>query len=738
MAALGPMSESSGEPRRWLLKRIQTNWLIKANTSNSMSLHDDQIGVSDDAGIPEFEDDTSSDVDDSSATLTGLQVCDVLRQAAVDAVETQDWLSYATLLDIHLGADPDERYDEEEKTALLQTLNEVLVKYPQITYEIGWDLPAMLLEFANSRWLTNRLIESEGIMLVISVFGLLAKNGNPKEVFLRCCEMLAVLYRDPVPTAEELADYDDETREFVLAMPVRAYKMKYHLLVELMTASLRRIETNYPSRFLGMAISAFINFFDTAELYAGQVFFARRVYTFIRDYLPPPAPAEPQDDEEERLALVKVRETEEYLQRKMLRFFLSVAVEQTVSLYPTEWTLTYFQKIQGSKPLATVNDALGEMQSLDYSIREDSLEIVDRLVMLALSLDFDLEKMFLKELDATRLLFKSLDYTTSLDAQNDALFSLVIDNYNKTGLRKQPDSFDPSFIGVFLMFTHSLVHSYPDAKLSISPSDAIKMYIRFAIPGVIRGSTKIAFQDALLHLCWRAIYEWDGDAEADLRALEPILINTFLQVLTTESTSSVFRSKAKMILTLIAKVLTLVSEQTAWNYLHNSLETCPYEQVKPTFISLLKDLLLRTKPVSVDSLTQKVKAASLESKSTAPALPPRESYTYISLNADRQDQLEALVTTATEDLPTDQKDIDVLVAVQTVQTLLSYLNLLVFLREKFPNDRFVAIMEKISAKVAEYNNSVSEEANQERISKGFNIDLLTLAIDNINGATKKT
>ncbi|CAB40185.1 Glomulin, ubiquitin-protein transferase inhibitor Glm2 [Schizosaccharomyces pombe] len=99
--------------------------------------------------------------------------------AAKVAIETKDYITYSTLLELILEEARIKDIDEQRE--LIKCLHEELKqeKNDHITREISWDIIGMVLPYVGK-------VQNEADEFV----DFLAKNGNPREVFLKCCELL--------------------------------------------------------------------------------------------------------------------------------------------------------------------------------------------------------------------------------------------------------------------------------------------------------------------------------------------------------------------------------------------------------------------------------------------------------------------------------------------------------------------------------------------------------------------
>lgn len=130
------------------------------------------------------ESDTSSVTNASESTIETFEFDKVLKSlelAVEDINESKDYLSYSTLLDIYLS-DP-YKYSYEEREELLEHLLTILSNNTELTYEIGWDLPNLLILYVDLNFQFDASIrDAPNVYKVLKIFECLALNGNPKGV----------------------------------------------------------------------------------------------------------------------------------------------------------------------------------------------------------------------------------------------------------------------------------------------------------------------------------------------------------------------------------------------------------------------------------------------------------------------------------------------------------------------------------------------------------------------------
>lgn len=134
-----------------------------------------------------------------------------------------DYLSYLTIIEYNL------------KQELLPTLHEVL-QDATLTENIGWDLVHLLLPY---------LPASESCLQDI------ARLGNPREVILKVTECLRAIGR---PEDEEADDNADQPEVATSAAP--SSNAQFTALTSMLSVLHARIRTKYPSRFISASLQA--------------------------------------------------------------------------------------------------------------------------------------------------------------------------------------------------------------------------------------------------------------------------------------------------------------------------------------------------------------------------------------------------------------------------------------------------------------------------------------------------
>lgn len=654
-------------------------------------------------------------LDTSDATLEDAKfekVLGSLQLAAQDAKDSGDFLSYSTVLDIYLS-DPS-RYTIEEREELLSHVLAILSEDLDLVYEIGWDLPSLFIPFLDSDYDMSgpiRLVPCA--YKVLKLFELLAHDGNPKELFLKCTELLnSIKVTDHVSNNPEVAH--------------KYYDIKVYCIFELIDSCLRRIHTMFPLRFLGMTVTSFINsiYLNPLKSLSEAAFIWKRLYTFARNYTRPPLPEKIDVTPEE---LAKINEDEDYLQRKLLTGFLTEAINLVLRYLILGFSVAYFNVLLQNLPAESklANDfVLG-------------IPVLDRLYELALSFDLNLESAFAGFLDSTD---KLLDFTMESGKLDDditgELFEKLVVDYQKTFAHSLVDTLanevTDSLGGSLNLYVYSVASQNQFDKIDISIPQAIAIGLRLVIPGLVHSTFCNRGLHDLSVLCsWIAILSADKrTVEVELAKIPSVILRSYYQaILFTIISSSSDLFFRYITLTLLTKYLSLSPEAVTYDFLMNCLKECPYENVKAALVGVFKELVTKDK-IQEDALVDSLNNLSLSKDSPAPPpLPARDTVKktkYITLTPERLKELFDVIYEYVDLTFVDDESGPTL-NLGTVPTLQASLNLLILLK------RDLLILQE---QVRKLTDVVLDKAGA--VDKKWNGDSSQAALLNATGIIKIT
>lgn len=599
-------------------------------------------------------------------------IVEYLNQALVDLRETEDYLSYATLIDVHMS--DESRFTIDEKVQLISELNKILTENPDITYEIGWDLPELVLNYLDAGWDIEALRKSPIVVLSMNTFELLAKNGNPKENFIKVIELLSS-FKYPSKDDENFSKKD------------RMVDVKIHILFELLSSSLKRINTIYPSKFLGMALGAILKFVSNYTNYATNIrILLRRTYTFIRDYIPPLKPINYiEENNLTKEEASKIEEDENYLQSVLLQSFITHLYSICFTRYSLSLSFKHYHNLQLTKKGFLPIDYTSEIEDPSTS----NYTIFLRLLTLASSFDIDIEFEFEKLQSDSIELFSKIDDEKSDDDKIQDLLKFSINDLISNLYHPESKTIPKSSIGLLIL---SSQFCFEDKLLEIKTHELILLTIRFLSPGLISQKFRsFGCLDSLLYLNWLNIM--NNEKLNDYKKVPKYQINLFLQIIIFYSSVTNDPSIGLISYTLLTKILTLIDEENSYEFLIDTLTTAPYQNAKMAIISILKDLILRVKNDEVEELTEDLEKISLNSKPTVP------KRSYISLSNSRMNDIYSLIRESIDE--TFENGFNE----NSSKLTLGYLNLLIGLRKIFSKNLQLEIINVLNDYLEENNEN---------------------------------
>lgn len=487
----------------------------------------------------------SETTENESALMSVDQICEAIRDAAEDAIQTKDFISYATVLDVHLS-EPD-RYNDEERVKLLKELHSVLLQHDILVEQVGWDLPWLLVGFL-SRDYSVTVSTVPGVKNVMDMFSLIATKGNPKEVFLKSIECLTSLrVEDDEEDDEEEEKKNNEAQH---DNDERTFDVKFYALYQLMFYSLKRIETNYPSRFLGTCTSALLSCFavnmdDMSPMSLSVV--VRRMFLFARDF--------------EMVNMENASDKEIAAQQLILQSYVSWIADLAFQRFNIKWSNRLYIEIKNK-----CENASASVRKEKYRERVEVVNItecVERLAQLMMSFDIDLEHEMVK------LITK--DISTSENEEEEELFK---------GLSND---------GLLILCTQykfeqrePLIDLTFDQLLELGTKFLSRDDGALAPYGVV---------DAIMF--WTLWVVKDVDTNT-VQSVDKKKLFGFLQQLcaiTVATTND--RELLNLINTSVAKILSLCKEDDMFEFMTDTFKHCPFEKVRESMIHMMKSFIVR-------------------------------------------------------------------------------------------------------------------------------------------------
>lgn len=635
-------------------------------------------------------------------------ICDNLEAAFAD--QKDDPISLVTIIEMYSDQVESEG-KREEKEQYLEKLVELLAAHPDVVAQIGWDLPKGLLNFyVSSNLFPYRGLRSNKIVVeVMNCFQEIAVQGNPKECLLTGCQLLSELTIENISQElDEIEKRDSghkellQSIEHVTSPAELILGLRSHVLFELIQTVLRRIETLYPSKFLGMAVSVFCKFLrSNVDEIDNTAFFLRRIFAFCRNYAPKELSSNAADlNELDNKEMEKIKEDESILQGKLLRHLCTFAIGFCLKRKHLRNDVQYY-------------GSFSNVKTEKHPYYEELFEACSRFYQLAYSFDIDLKEEFLNVLKDSRDIYKSLppDSEISSDEARRGIGQVVYQLSHTYQLQKMAKAkeleLDPFGIVVLSGLNYLVTgkHLYPDIKLQ----DAIYLYIRFSTPSLF---TDLYFNEAAEEISrywlWVAITN-SGYKELKTQLLEmPSYINAaLLQMLLLRNCDQHSEQSRMVTFTLLTRLLCLMPEETTFSFSLDTLLTCPYVKPKICMLGIMKDLMLRScqckRDLAAQMMDLKLKddepvtdAQKATSQRSPPPLPQRA---FLSLNEDRMACIHSVALMAVDKASKEERQKEDLLL------LLNYLNFFTALRNKWDKN----LLKAIHLEIATHFNDATEE-----------------------------
>jgi hypothetical protein len=684
---------------------------------------------------------------ESLNTVSPLSFVDIvanIKDSAQECAQSEDYISFSTVLDIYLN--DWNVYSCDECMELMELICSCLNDNKEMLAEIAWDLPSLLLPFIECDWpVTFALRDAKQVSLIYKVFNLLAEYGEPKGLLLTCTEQLKNL--EDVNTSDEIDDEEvqaakkrltseqldsiDDLNHMIESSlkngPKRNAVLKFNCLFQCIKFSFQRIKTVYPSKFLSLIISAILSFTNSCPEISGELAVLRSMYLFIRDYNPPDVP-ENIFAEQSSEDLEKVFEDESYLQGKLMRLLLDNIVERMGRNHFTGMLYKILPSWSTSAALETISPFY---------------VLMDRLLTMTLSMDIDLRDSFRHEANQTII----FDNNIELINTSEDIIKLVVAYYNTTSFRaKDPSRLPGSPSSIITLYTYARFSEHWSLDLP-EAEDALKLikmqlmlYIPYVVDSKLVNMTAVSFYLILTILAIESKKRIASPQQLQDKKIR-LIISTYLQNIASVISNFLASTTAPRVMIkrlysrFLKQMLQHLPEDMAYDYIIDTLESCPFEYNVSCVILIYKNLVSTSQyddeklatdlsKLQLDAKDESVSASG--SSRLAPPLPKRDNYSrssFIEFTPERQKKLFELMkgcvdetfkssseatattteTTTTTKVTATHIEVD-LIKANRLLNYLSFLNTLVFK----DSDKILSLLDLIRSSVKDAESNLQE------------------------------
>ncbi|CAL9738369.1 YAP1-binding protein 1 [Monosporozyma servazzii] len=649
----------------------------------------------------------------------------------------EDPVSLVTIIDLY-ATQFDNEGSREDIVDYLTVLYQLLKTNENVVHEIGWDLPKVLLDLFNEKNidLDSKLTENGIITLVMRCFDEISRLGNPKECLLTGCDLLSTLSFDP-DLDEEITDeaiYGSETRnddkEDKIGVPTQKPKaeegnfqkptatqteqeifiaksstdfipnLKVHVIFQLLGSTLKRVKTIYPSKFLGMVISSILAFLkkniDTIE---DPSFVLHRIYTLTINYQPIILPYGDdidisEDDYKEVVA------DEHDLSLKLLQEFITLVLSMSYKRKELNFDVIYYVSLTG--------------KSVDMDLYEDGFEkLCNQFLELSDKFDINIKDQFFKILNEAEKIYEPILNQSSSSSESDMnqmVYQLAYTYNMKKALETKNLQLNPQ--GTILLSAFYYLQNKKSVIPEIDIQKVIYLYLACSTTSLYSPMYDNKGLDSVCrYWLWVSVTERPVAAlKLKLKEMGPVIIKVFLQMLLVKTCANTGEHIRGISFILLTRILCLIPEDISYDFIFDTLLTCPYGNAKTTILKILKDLMTKNSGIFTDStgkaevtsVTAHMKELNVDDVSKPPSLPPRP---YIGITDDRMAAIHSLAVMSIEKITTELESGNK----SSISLTLSYMNFLVGLRNRWNKDLLHVINEKVEGMVLSQVSSTQKE-----------------------------
>ncbi|CCD25499.1 Ybp1p NDAI_0F01800 [Naumovozyma dairenensis CBS 421] len=531
-----------------------------------------------------------------------------------------DPISLAASIEMHSDQlNSDGKTSDKEK--FLEALLKEIKSHPQIAAKISWDLPKEIFKFftVTDIDINQRLGYSVIISLVMKCFNEISLSGNPKDCLLTGCEILSGLSLEnenlslgmtqdsnkKTSTGPQYAQVDTK-KYYMERTPADFFvTIKMHILFELIGTTLKRINTIYPSKYLRLATSSMLQFVrvNSEGLYDIRIVM-RRLYGFCRGYISPEHDVINTDENIEQRGkiaqeeLEEITRNEEVLQAKILRNFCTAGLQTCLKATNDKSDAYYYHKLLQTECQLS-------------AFYKDLVEINSRFYNLALSFDIDTKEEFLHVLEESSSIYKGVPKVVGKGQNGDIIKQVVHKlsySYELQKITKEKGLYVDPFGIVLLSAFHYMEtgnHLYPE----IHVQDAIYLYLRCVTPSFYSDFyTNLSVEGVARYWLWVSITRSPSiTLKEEISELPEALLSVFLETLLLKNCTQNSEETRMITFTLLTRLSCLVPEEIAFEFLSESLASCPYPHGKSCALGILKDLMSKNQihaDKADDSLSQ--------------------------------------------------------------------------------------------------------------------------------------
>lgn len=569
---------------------------------------------------------------------------------------------------------------------------------------IGWDLPKIVIKFLSEADLHDEDSDTEGstntagsnstldssLQLltehILSLFDLIVKYGNAKETFIGITEVITLL---------TIGNYEDEK-------DIEEVLNKLHVTSWLLVHVLNSIKVDNPSRFLSTAIVSLKKYIKSIiDLIEDPNKLLEIIFTFCDEY-----------------DIFFLSENSDEDEGVLLKKLIVTLVDFIIEIIFSKHTFNF----------GSFN------YSADRSIIDPTtLKLLQKfLVLLEEKLDLNISELYDSYLVSTRKIYEPVTSVTKL-VQNENINQYIY-QLPYTYMMKQLNDVRhleilPNGVTIitsiyFLFDNNNPVNTTKKKQIlktkNIDVQDLIMGYLRNFTPSFF--SETFASRGAeSLALYWIKQYIDTHPKDIlikEFKDCKTTLLNIFLQLLLLKLINEHDDNMRLKLMQLTQQILILINENIVFDFIIDTLLTCPFIQGKIFILSTLKDLM--SKPINNATVL-------VNTSSPVPTLPPRA---FITINDDRMASIHSLAQMSIENASLLERERADLILLQ------EYINLYVTMSHKWNFNLLCIFHNEVKEKILAGGNQFGTETDED-IQSIPEISFIKLSLETLEEHIKK-
>ena len=439
--------------------------------------------------------------------------------------------------------------------------------------ELLWGLPKALIKNISSKNVEDKAL----LKAICNCMKLVARVGTDDYNFLFGTELLREC------RAEDTNIYDDSNDTYIL----EAFKVRVELLLEeFILPALKTLGQTNPSKFLSVIVSALVELISNNMQCGEEIEMSNIlldvIIRFYDSYELPSAKVTTPDG-------AMANKDEEDIVQKILESFWSFSIGRCIknqSCFPEYILLSQIPRMDFVKQEIDVPD--------DFIIKSRNIIRITNE-----KLQLDLQKMMEACFEETRKIYKLLPPNPTMQDGNDLTEEIYQMSYvnGVTTLEEQKGKLSLDTAGVLTL--SGLYYIANDNKLNVKINlyDAVLLYLRFSSASLYSPIFDNTFVEGICRFwLWSYTLGENRDKntlQSELMSVPDYVLKVFFQLLLLKTCNEASTLQKRINFNLLTQLLAFSNAEVAFDFIVDTILSCPYLDAKIAIAGILKDLMAK-------------------------------------------------------------------------------------------------------------------------------------------------